>query len=133
MNSSWEPKAGAAHEEIAKLVTAAGYTLPESYLAFLCISNGGQGPLSVDPFWLILDSADSVAGALKIGTFTEFFPGLIVIGGNGAGEGVAFDFRSNREAEVVHFDMTNTDHSESVRPFAASFTELLALVGESGS
>lgn len=133
MNNGWQPKAGAAHEELAKLATASGPTLPEDYLAFLRVSNGGQGPLSVDPLWLILDSADSVADALNDSTFTEFFPGLIVIGSNGAGEGVALDFRLNREAGVVHFDMTNANLRESVQPLAASFTELLALAGVSGN
>lgn len=133
MNIGWQPKAGAAHEELAKLATASGRTLPEDYLAFLRGSNGGQGPISVDPLWLILDSADSVADALNDGTFTEYFPDLIVIGSNGAGEGIAFDLRSNRKAGVVHFDMTNADFRESVQPLAASFTELLALAGVSGN
>ena len=129
MNIGWQPKAGAAHEELAKLVAASGVRLPQDYLAFLRLSNGGEGPLSVDPLWLVLDSVDTVTDTLADGTFTEFFPSFVVIGSNGAGEGIAFDFRADGDAGVVYFDMTNTDLAESVRPLAASFTGLLALAG----
>jgi hypothetical protein len=88
-----------------------------------------QGPLPVEPFWLSLDSVDTVTDTLADGTFTEFFPSFIMIGSNCTGEGIAFNFRSGGESEVDYFDMTNTDLAESVQPLAASFTELLALAG----
>lgn len=132
MRNGWQSKEGAASEDLAKLVAASKIALPEDYLSFLRVSNGGQGPLPVEPFWLALDSVNTVTDTLAVGTFTEFFPSFIVIGSNGAGEGIAFNFRSGGEAEVDYFDMTNTDLAESVQPLAASFTELLALAGATG-
>lgn len=129
MRNGWQSEEGAASADLAKVVAASRMALPEDYLSFLRVSNGGQGPLPVEPFWLVLDSVDTVTDTLADGTLTEFFPSFIVIGSNGAGEGVAFDFRSGGEAGVVYFDMTNTDLAESARPLAASFTGLLALAG----
>ncbi|MFT3688814.1 SMI1/KNR4 family protein [Paenirhodobacter sp.] len=133
MRNGWQPEKGAAGEDLAKMVAASRLALPEDYLSFLRVSNGGQGPLPVEPFWLVLDSADTVIDTLADGTFTQFFPSFLVIGSNGAGEGVAFDFRSGGDAGVVCFDMTNADLAESIRPLAASFTGLLALAGVTGA
>lgn len=132
MINGWQSAEGADSEDLAKMVAASRMTLPDDYLSFLRVSNGGQGPLPVEPFWLALDSVDTVTNTLADGTFTEFFPSFIVIGSNGAGEGIAFDFRSGRDAGVVYFDMTNIDLAESAQPLAASFTGLLALAGVSG-
>lgn len=132
MINGWQSEEGAASEDLAKMVSASRMALPEDYLAFLRVSNGGQGPLPVEPLWLALDSVDTVTNTLADGTFTEFFPSFIVIGTNGAGEGIAFDFRSGGDAGVVYFDMTNIDLAESAQPLAASFTGLLALAGVSG-
>ena len=95
-DKNWSTKAGAAAADIAELIAMSGNALPEDYLRFLRFSNGGEGPLSIQPFWLVLDSAAFVTSTLLDGTLSEFFPGLVVIGSNGAGEAIAFDFRSGR-------------------------------------
>lgn len=79
-----------------------------------------------------LDNTASVAHSLREGTFAEFFPGLVVIGSNGAGEAIAFDFRQGVANGIVCFDMTNIDLTESIRHLAASFTELMSLVPPRG-
>ncbi len=84
--------------------------------------------MSVQPLWLILDSAASVANTLRENTFSRFFPGLVVIGSNGAGEAIAFDFRKGKASMIVYFDMMNVDLGESIQPLAGSFAELLSLV-----
>ncbi len=50
-----------------------------------------------------------------------------MIGSDGAGEGIGFDFRSVRNAGVIYLEMTNIDLAESARPLAPSFTGPLAL------
>lgn len=130
--TGWRGKAGATEAEIADLVAAATCPLPADYLAFLRISNGGEGALSAPPLWLVLDDAAFVARSLRQAQAEPFFPGLLVIGSNGAGEAIAFDLRHGAVAGIVCFDMTNADLSESVQPVAASFTDLMALVVATG-
>ena len=129
----WQAKAGAPADQIADLIAASGNTLPDDYLSFLRHSNGGEGELCVHPFWLVLDDADSVAKAMRDGTFAAFFPGLIVIGSNGAREAIAFDTRQGVVTGIVCFDMTNTDLAQSVQPLAGSFTELMVFRVASGA
>jgi hypothetical protein len=119
---------GACVEDIARLIAASGTRLPQDYLAFLRQSNGGEWPLLVQPLWLILDDAATVADTLCNGTFDRHFPGLIVIGSNGAGEAVAFDFRPGHAGEIVNFDMANIALDESIQALAPSFSALLSLV-----
>lgn len=59
-------------------------------------------------------SAAFVAHSLREGTFAEFFPSLVVIGSNGAGESIAFDFRQNVANRIVYFDMTNIDLTDTI-------------------
>jgi hypothetical protein len=129
----WQIKAGATAVELADLIAATGNILPDDYLSFLSFSNGGEGPLSIDPFWLVLHDAAFVAKTMRNGTFAEFFPGLIVIGSSGAGEAIAFDVRQGIVGGIVCFDMTNIDLAESVQPLAGSFTALMALSIPSGA
>ena len=129
----WQAKAGATAVELADLIAASGNTLPDDYLSFLSFSNGGEGPLSVDPLWLVLDDAVFVAETMRNGTFAEFFPGLIVIGSNGAAEAIAFDVRQGSSSGIVYFDMTNSDLAECVQPLARSFTALMAFRIPSGA
>ncbi|OYU37483.1 MAG: hypothetical protein CFE33_20680 [Pseudorhodobacter sp. PARRP1] len=127
-DKDWHVQIGAAPTELDDLMAASGNSLPDDYLSFLSMSNGGEGPLSIDPLNLVLDDAAFVAETMRAGTFATFFPGLIVIGSNGAGEAIAFDFRRGEANGIVYFDVTNSDLSESIQPLAASFTELMSLV-----
>ena len=127
---SWLGCEGATLEDLNGLSAVTGNVLPTSYLSFLGNSNGGEGPLRDDPYWMVLDPATDVAAAVATSTFSKSFPGLLVIGGNGAGEGIAFDFRADHDGRIVFFDMTNSDLMESIRPLAGSFSALLDLIGE---
>lgn len=58
---------GWAHREpaadpgaVAALSAASGIDLPERYLALLLLSNGGGGPLGVEPGWFQLWPAEKV-------------------------------------------------------------------------
>lgn len=129
----WQIQVGAAANELADLIAVSANPLPDDYLSYLNFSDGGEGPLSIHPLWLVLDNASFVAHSLREGTFAEFFPGLVVIGSNGAGEAIAFDFRRGVANGIVHFDMTNIDLTESIQPLATSFTELMSHVTPRGA
>lgn len=128
-NREWHKVDGASTEAITALKSLAPVDLPESYYSLLTFSNGGEGPLTVQPLWFQLYPAEEAAQIERDGTFREFFDGLFVIGGNGGGEAVAFDLRENAPHPVVAFDMTNIDLQESVRPIAPSFDAVLDLIG----
>lgn len=132
-DKDWQIEVGATASEIAGLIAASANSLPDDYLSYLKFSNGGEGPLSIDPLWLVLDNAAFVAHSLREGTSAEFFPGLVVIGSNGAGEAIAFDFRQGVATRIVYFDMTNIDLTESIQHLAASFTDLMSLVPPRGA
>lgn len=125
----WFASGGATGEALNRLKTLAPGPLPESYLALLAYSNGGEGPLPLQPYNFVLDPADAVADALEAGSYEEFFPGFVMIGSNGGGDFVAFDIRTTAPWPVVSIDMTNIDLDESVMPIAADFDAFLALVG----
>ena len=128
-NREWHKVDGASADAITALKSLAPVDLPESYYSLLSFSNGGEGPLAVQPLWFQLYPAEETAQIEREGTFREFFKGLFVIGGNGGGEAVAFDLRENAPYPIVAFDMTNIDLQESVRPIAPSFDAALELIG----
>ena len=104
---SWLGREGATLEEVNGLSAATGNVLPTSYLSFLGHSNGGEGPLRDDPYWLVLDRATVVADA---STFGEFFSELLVIGANGTGEGIALtSHRSRRQDRLLRHDQHRSD------------------------
>ena len=97
----------------------------ESYFSLLRYSNGGEGPLPVHPLWLCLHPAEQVIENAREGIFS--FPGMFVIGSNGAGEAIAFDLRGTGSPPLVHFDMI--DPEESVLTIALTFDIALTLIG----
>ena len=125
----WHQVEGASAAAIAQLKAIAPVRLPDSYYALLSFSNGGEGPLPVQPLWFCLYPAEEVVEIERAGTFQDFFPNLFVIGGNGGGEAVAFDLRANEPYPLVAFDMTNIDLEESIQQIAASFDAALELIG----
>lgn len=125
----WMRNAGASEADLNALKNAVSFELPDSYLALLRWSDGGEGPLPVQPLWLVLYPAAEVVQIESEGAFKEFFGGLFVVGGNGGGEAIALDCRGESPFPVVCFDMTNIDLNESIWPIAASFDDALALIG----
>lgn len=125
----WHGRAGADEATLSELRGVAPYPLPAAYPAFLGAGDGGEGPLPVEPGWICLDSSAEVIETARRGAHAEFFPGLFVVGGNGAGELVAFDTSGGAFGRLVVFDATNTDPAESVVPLAEDFDALVAMIG----
>ena len=125
----WHPARAASATALADLRSVAPARLPPMYLELLAFSNGGEGPLPVDPFNLCLYSAEDVIEIERERSYREFFPGLFVIGGNGGGEAIALDVRGAEPWPIVYFDTTNIDLQESVRPLAPDFDSFMAMIG----
>jgi hypothetical protein len=106
---------------IESLERVLGYQLPHDYLRFLRERGSFEGPiaqeyLSLWPLAELPSINDSYGGAAQL-------PGLVLIGSNGAGEGVGFDFR-RKPAAVVLLPFISTGWQDAV-PQAASFTNFL--------
>lgn len=126
---NWLSMPGASAEALGRLIQVAPIPLPASYISLLRLSNGGEGPLRVQPLYFCLDEAEYVADTIINKTHEEFFPGFLMIGSNGGGEFVAFDMRTPGRLPVVALDMTNCDLSETVLPVADSFDDFIEIVG----
>jgi hypothetical protein len=124
----WHAAPPAPVRLLEELRSAAPVELPDSYYRLLSFSDGGEGPLPVNPFNLCLDASNQVIEALRTqnrgkGELPEF----VVFGGNGGGELLAFDIRGEAPWPVVTMDMVAGD--QSVELVAATFDEFLELVG----
>lgn len=127
--AQWFRQDPASDLALAKLKLAVGDSLPQEYLDLLSYSNGGEGPLPVQPYNLCLDSAEVTAEAWQSGSYSELFPGFLVFGSNGGGEYIAFDQRQGLPWRVVAIDMTNIALAEAVMPIATDFASFVALIG----
>ncbi|MDH4987931.1 hypothetical protein QEZ47_20895 [Aminobacter anthyllidis] len=59
----------ASSAAIAQLRSGAPVDLPESYFSLLSFSNGGEGPLPIQPLWLCLYPAEEATRIELEGTF----------------------------------------------------------------
>jgi len=125
---TWLKSPGASPKAINELVAKAGVELPREYLDLLAFSNGGEGPISVQPYNFCLDSAEDAVKYKLANTYSDL-PGFFVFGSNGAGEYLAFDLRDSKPWPVVAVDMTNANLSESVQRIAKDFVSFLSYVG----
>lgn len=55
-DKDWQIERGATPSEIAGLIAASANPPPDDYLSYMNFSNGGEGPPSIDPLWLVQHS-----------------------------------------------------------------------------
>lgn len=124
----WHGAAGASDQILAQLRAVAPAELPEGYLQLLSVSNGGEGPLPVNPFNLCLDPASEVVARLADGGHGQpEFDGFLIFGGNGGGEYLAFDTGDGEPWPVVTIDMVAGRASAEV--VAPDFDRFIELIG----
>jgi len=126
----WFKNDGAEEEAISRLSAVARIPLPASYLTLLRSSNGGKGPLPIEPWKFCLDSAE-LAYLRECGDklFKQFFPNFFVFGTNGGNDAIALDGNVPASYPVVRFDMANCNLIESVKRLSPDFDTFLNLVG----
>jgi hypothetical protein len=95
----WTREAPAPAEAVERLAAALP-ELPPDYLAFLRISNGGEGDLSVEPGWFSLWPAEEVAELNAAYKVPGFLPGFLAFGSDGGGEMLAFGAAGERWGRV---------------------------------
>ena len=124
----WHAAAGASAGAIEELQAAAPICLPDSFLRLLSFSNGGEGPLPVNPLYFRLDAAQEVTANIASGNHGRLdLEGFLIFGSNGGGEYLALDTRGSAPWPVVTIDMVaGADSAEVVTP---DFDNFIALIG----
>ena len=124
----WYKVQGASPRAIEHLKSVAPFNLPESYLSLLRYSNGGEGPLAVQPHNFCLDSAEEVAETHLENAHRESFRDLFFIAGTGGCTRIAFDLRASEPYPLVAIDMCGGG-VELALAIAPSFDAALELIG----
>lgn len=124
----WMGLDGATAEDLARLQLVAPAPLPQRYLDLLAFSNGGEGPLAVNPYNFCLDPAATVIATLVTSNSDHAdLSGFLIIGSNGAGEFIAFDMRRGLPWPIVAIDMVAG--RSSAETIAADFDTFYDLIG----
>ena len=122
----WGRAEPASEEAIEALKKFASFELPEDYLTFLRLSNGGEGELGVQPYWFQIWRAEEVAKWNQGYEIAEYFPGYFAFGGSGGGDWLAF--RETGDDPRVYCS-AYISSLEDVRVVTDSFAALVASMG----
>ncbi|WP_406859067.1 SMI1/KNR4 family protein [Streptomyces sp. HUAS MG47] len=110
-------------DQIAQVEHHFGVRFPQDYRNFLRTTGSlSQFVPPVDDF-LVIDSPAEVIGNNEAGEFQKRFPGVVVIGGDGSRELLAYDFRQD-PPPLVTLDISAEDWSSAIHQ-AASLSALL--------
>jgi len=120
-DQTFQPNAPATKEALQLLITALPKPLPDSYMAFLARSNGGEGFIGERYVWLW--KAEELVTHNRGYKVAEFFPNFFFIGTDGGGEAYAFDI-SGDDATV--FEVPFIGMPSDASAIADSFDALLA-------
>ena len=121
-DARWTRAEPAPAEAIEQL--AAGLPdLPPDYLAFLRLSNGGEGRLPADPGWFQLWPAQEVVALNGAYSVPEFLPGFIGVGSSGGPEMLALGARADIWGRVFTVPFIPMDEREA-RLLAPDFAAL---------
>jgi hypothetical protein len=123
----WHAEEGASAAQLATLRLAAPVALPDAFYRLLARSNGGEGPLAIWPFHLVLDPAEVTAAALVKQPYGPGYEALVVFGGDGRDRFLAFDVRGCAPWSIVTVEIETG--ASSAAPVAADFEQFLKAAG----
>lgn len=124
----WFSKPPASGGELAEFRQALPATIPSRYFDLLAETNGGEGPLPVNPYNFCLDPVVTVLDAFRSRNYDRpDLDGFLVFGSDGSRELIAFDMRSGHPGAIVTIDMVAGPESAEI--VSASFDDFLGLVG----
>jgi hypothetical protein len=123
-SAEWQRAAPADSDAVEALRTRMP-DLPAAYLAFLRVSNGGEGELPVSPFWFQLWSAADVASLNEEYKTAEFIPGFVGFGSSGGGELLAFGVRPDIQGRVfaIPFIPMTEEEAQEIAPDFLAFAQ----------
>jgi hypothetical protein len=123
----WSGRPAASEHAIERLQHAAPSPLPREYIALLKYSNGGEGPLGLEPLYLMLYEVDYVVERNQNVNQSELYPGHFVIGSNGGLETIALDTRTTKPWPIVMYDANAGIESDVV--IAKNMEEFIRAIG----
>lgn len=125
---NWYANAPATLDELSEIKEAFPSTIPSAYFDLLAESNGGEGPLPVNPFNFCLDSAATVLDAFRSRNYGRTdLDGFFIFGGNGSRELIAIDMRNDNFGVIVTIDIVAGPESAEV--VATNFEAFVSLIG----
>jgi len=107
---------------ILEFENTSGVKLPEDYVSFLRLGNGGEGFIGLSSYTILwkLEELQQFNEEYEV---SKYAPGLFLIGSNGGGEAFAFDTRDAGLAVVqVPFVGMDIEYAEVL---GATFTQFL--------
>jgi hypothetical protein len=131
-SAKWERASPAEESCVASLSGAFGKPLPQDFLTFLKLSNGGEGELGVWPGWFIIWAAETVPERNKAYEVADRYPGFVAFGSNGGGEMLAFDLRCAGTCPIVALPFIGLDVEEAM-PVAPDFSAFVKQLGRESS
>jgi hypothetical protein len=130
-----ETQPGASLEMIRAREAELGVRFPDDYVHLMTFSNGLEGFIELDRdggFYIRIDPIDEMMSETAQQLAAEFWPHLIVFGGDGGGEAFAFDTRD--EMKVVMFPWTGgADDAIPQTPTLLEFLQRGLVFGSSAS
>jgi len=86
---------------------------PQDYIVFLQLADGGEGFINND--YLILYSSEKLVEYNRDFGFTKFLPSSLLIGSDGGGQGVVFDYRQTPPTLcLIPFETLSWDDKTSI-------------------
>lgn len=113
---------GNSEARLRAIETQLGVEFPDDYASFVRSADGLERRFG-DAYLALWDLEDLVPRNVEY-EMSEMFPGLVLIGSDGGGEAVGFDFR-NRPPVVVLVNFVSSGWREAVVQ-AATFGEFMA-------
>jgi hypothetical protein len=111
-----------SNEQLRNAEAELGVTFPADYREF--IAESGRVERDFGGSWLVLYDADEIVPLNRGYELSETCPGLVLIGSDGGGEAVGFDFRDS-PPHVVLVNFVSAGWQEAITQ-ADSFTEFMA-------
>ena len=94
-------------KEIEEVEKELKVKFPQDYLDFMLKTNGGEGTIGEENY-LRLWKIEELAENNKDYSVSEFAPGLLIIGSDGAGTAFGYDFR-NKKPQLVEVSFIGLD------------------------
>lgn len=125
MLSSFQGNPGVSLTDLAEVEKSIGFDLPDDYKQFLLKMDGGEGFIG-DGSYLILWSANELAGFNVEYESASYCPKVLLIGSNGGGEAFGIDIE-NGELHYVQVPFVGMSRSliEVVSPTFEGFLRSL--------
>jgi hypothetical protein len=125
----WFANPPASADELKEIRRVFPKSVPDSYFDLLAHSNGGEGPLPVNPFNFCLDPIVTALDAFQSRNYERpDMDGFLVIGGDGSRELIAFDMRVSQPGAIVTIDIV--EGPDSAEQVATDFEEFVQLIGQ---